>query len=436
MAALHPTLAEEQQARAAAVLDICIQRHYLAAKDAARLWASSRALQQLVSSRLSSALLLRSVAATAQAAAAGEDMHALRWLLRQPAVTPAMINQCSQQLLAIPGVPLAAAEALVGAGLQVQVTGQQLVAAAYKCFDWLGVWVQAVSAAGVPLEEWAADLPAELRQMCCWRLYGGLTREVIDQLLQDLTPARTADLLAVVFNMAGCGPPGSHLSDAEVMIPRLFLPPTSDAMAQLPAAAVEALLRLAVQVQGRTTNSIMVDYLPITISQLAELPAAAQLPTAVLVELTQWAVQLTGPGRLLLATSLLQLLAGRELTAEQLETLLSLLQGPAAAAAAAASKAYQSWRVPDGRSVMAWLASQPGAAAAAARLGLTAADVRDRAAAALLFGGQQEAAAGTAGGSASSGSGSSDPSDSSDDSDSSSDDSESSDRSLPETSDG
>ncbi|WIA15685.1 hypothetical protein OEZ85_002310 [Tetradesmus obliquus] len=344
-----------------------------------------------------------------------------------------MVNQCSQQLLAIPGVPLAAAEALVGAGLRVQVTGQQLVAAAYKCFDWLGVWVQAFSAAGVPLEEWAADLPAELRQMCCWRLYGGLTREVIDQLLQDLTPARTADLLAVVFNMAGCGPPGSHLSDAEVMIPRLFLPPTSDAMARLPAAAVEALLRLAVQVQGRTTNSIMVDYLPITISQLAELPAAAQLPTAVLVELTQWAVQLTKPGRLLLATSLLQLLAGRELTAEQLEGLLALLRGPAAAAP---RDAYQNWRVPDGRSFMKWLASQPGAAAAAARLGLTAADVRERAAAALLFGGQQEAAAGTAGGSTSSGSGSSDALDSSDDSDSSSDDSESSDRSSSETGDG
>jgi hypothetical protein len=40
--------------------------------------------------------------------------------------------------------------------------------------------------------------------------------------------------------------------------------------------------------------------------------------------------------------------------------------------------------------VMVWLARQPGAAAAAAELGLTAADVPDPAAAALLFGGQPD----------------------------------------------
>uniref|UniRef100_A0A383VTW8 Uncharacterized protein n=1 Tax=Tetradesmus obliquus TaxID=3088 RepID=A0A383VTW8_TETOB len=123
------------------------------------------------SSLLSGALLVRSVAAAAQAATAAaleaapapppaaaatdevDNMQALRWLLRQPAVTAAMINQCGQQLLAIPGVPLAAAEALVRAGLRVQITAQQLVDRAYACFEGFEVWVEAFSAAGVPPEE-------------------------------------------------------------------------------------------------------------------------------------------------------------------------------------------------------------------------------------------------------------------------------------------
>ncbi|WIA15686.1 hypothetical protein OEZ85_002311 [Tetradesmus obliquus] len=299
---------QQQQAHAAAVLDICIQRHYLTAEGAARLWASSRALQQLIGSRLSRALLVRSVAAAAQAAAAtaatypvpeialdfksesqfdeletwpaGEltNVKALHWLLCQPAVTAATINQCSQQLLAIPGVPYAAAEALVRAGLRVQITGQQLVARAYEGFQRFEVWVEAFSAVWprVPLEEWAADLLAELRRVCC------------------------CQSIAVTD--------------------------------QLPAAAVEALLRLALQ------------------------------------------------------------LCGRELTAEQVARLLALLCGPTAAVAA---DAYQVLRMPGGLSVMLWLASQPAAAAAAAAaaasIGLTAADVQDRDAAALLFGGQQQA---------------------------------------------
>lgn len=74
-----------------------------------------------------------------------------------------MINQCSQQLLAIPGVPLAAAKAVVRAGLRVQIQGLQLVVRAIDDLEGLGVWVAAFTLAGVPLEEWAADLPAYLR---------------------------------------------------------------------------------------------------------------------------------------------------------------------------------------------------------------------------------------------------------------------------------
>jgi hypothetical protein len=150
-----------------------------------RLSASSHALQQLCSSRISSALLLRSVAAAAQAEAEAaaaapvfcwvtpppehNSMKALHWLLQQPAITAAMINQCSQQLLAIPCVPLAAAEALVRAGLRVRITAQQLVARAYECCEGLEVWVAAFSKAGVPLQEWAAVLPTELQLVCCRR---------------------------------------------------------------------------------------------------------------------------------------------------------------------------------------------------------------------------------------------------------------------------
>uniref|UniRef100_A0A383VTX2 Uncharacterized protein n=1 Tax=Tetradesmus obliquus TaxID=3088 RepID=A0A383VTX2_TETOB len=65
---------QQQQARVVAAMDICIQNH-CTAEDVCRLRASSRALQQLISSRLSgaqlsSALLVRGVAAAAQAAAA------------------------------------------------------------------------------------------------------------------------------------------------------------------------------------------------------------------------------------------------------------------------------------------------------------------------------------------------------------------------------
>ncbi|WIA35786.1 hypothetical protein OEZ86_004175 [Tetradesmus obliquus] len=385
-------------------------------------------------------------------------MRALRWLLRQPAVTAAMINQCSQQLLAIPGVPYAAAEALVAAGLRAQITAQQLLARAYEHYEWVGVWADAFAAAGVPLQEWAAGIPADLRGLCCcmdnfapddsdedaaehvqvtgqqlveraylcfeglgvwveafsaagvplaeWAaelpaellMVCGSTTSTPEQLVRDLTPARTANLLAVALTIAACRRPFHYISRfAMAMISCMFRQPAYTATVQLSPAAVEALLRLTMQLQGRTTNRAMAGSWPEIMYRLCKLPAAAQLPTAMVVEMGYQAVQSLGvyaPYTAYIAAQcaahIFELMAAGELTAEQVETLLSLLRGPtaAAAAAAAAAKAYQSWRVPDGRSVMVWLASQPGAAAAAAGLGLTAADVGDPAAAALLIGGQ------------------------------------------------
>jgi hypothetical protein len=110
-------LAALQQDSAAAVLDICLQHaaQHMSAESIARLWCSSRALQQLCTSRLDSSVLVRSVAAVAQAAVdaaaaapgppptlgraaaapvqAWKSMEALHWLLRQPAVTAGMIMQ-------------------------------------------------------------------------------------------------------------------------------------------------------------------------------------------------------------------------------------------------------------------------------------------------------------------------------------------------------
>uniref|UniRef100_A0A383VTJ7 Uncharacterized protein n=1 Tax=Tetradesmus obliquus TaxID=3088 RepID=A0A383VTJ7_TETOB len=291
-------------------------------------------------------------------------MKALRWLLRQPAVTAAMINQCSQQLLAIPGVPLAAAEALVRAGLRLQITAQQLVARAHEGFYGFAVWVEAFTAAAVPLEEWAADLPAELRHVCC-------CDRVTETNSEQLTPARTADLLAVAFNVAAYRrrhrdplTPANYqtvLNITDVLCQSTY---AYAATAQLPAAAVEALLRLAVQLHGRTTNLVMADAWPQIMQQLCSLPAAAQIATAAVVELVQQAMQTQGLLSVAFVTPVFELLAGRQLAAEHTERLLLTLRGPSAAAAAAANLRWV--RMPGGRTAMAWLASQPGAAAATA----------------------------------------------------------------------
>uniref|UniRef100_A0A383VW01 Uncharacterized protein n=1 Tax=Tetradesmus obliquus TaxID=3088 RepID=A0A383VW01_TETOB len=161
----------------------------------------------------------------------------------------------------------------------------------------------------------------------------------------------------------------------------MFIPPM---YTDLPAAAV-ALLRLAVQLRSSTSDQATTATWPDVIGMLCELPAVPQLPTAAIVELAQQAVTTPRANAALCASPLVGLLAGRQLTAEQAKVLLSLLRGPSAAVAA---EVYRAGMTPGRRMVMAWLASQPGAAAAAVRLGLTAADVRDPAATALLFGGQ------------------------------------------------
>ncbi|WIA22306.1 hypothetical protein OEZ85_004622 [Tetradesmus obliquus] len=290
-----------------------------------------------------------------------------------------MINKCSQQLLAILGVPLAAAKALVRAGLRVQITSQQLVARAYKGFEGLGVWLEAFSAAGVPLVAWTAELPAELRPVCRG------SSAFSDQLVQDLTPARTADLLAVALNVAASS------SSAVDSVRYMFRQPAYAATAQLPAAVVETLLRLAVQLHGSPSNKATAAGWQDIINGFCQLPAVAQLPTETVVGLAQQAVLSAGDNSVLCAAPLFWVLVGRALTAEQVKGLLTLLLGPPETALVCGLIS-----LPDGRSVMAWLASQPGAAAAAAGLGLTAADVQDPAAVALLFGGQAAAATGTA----------------------------------------
>jgi hypothetical protein len=173
----------QQQQQAAAALAICIQ-HHLAAEDIVRLWCSSRVLQHQCSSLLGSAVLVRSVKATAAAAAEASrpwqpaaattakernSVAALQWLLHQPGITAVTLNQCGQQLLVVHCVPLAAAKALVAAGLRMQITGQQLVQAAYSCVEGLEVWVAAFDSAGVPQQEWAADLPLGMQHVCCFR---------------------------------------------------------------------------------------------------------------------------------------------------------------------------------------------------------------------------------------------------------------------------
>ncbi|WIA15649.1 hypothetical protein OEZ85_002275 [Tetradesmus obliquus] len=210
------------------------------------------------------------------------------------------------------------------AGLRVQITAQQLADRAYACFEGFEVWVQAFSAA-VPLEEWAADLPDELRRLCCFEGIGGPANE---HLLQDLTPARTADLLAVAltvlvaaFKAAACDqnfqPFGIRLSTAANNLYDMFIQPMDTATVNLPAAAVEALLRLAVQLRCKTSDQATTATWPDVIEILCELPAAPQLPTAAILELAQQAVQAPRANAALCASPLFGLLSGRELTAEQ-----------------------------------------------------------------------------------------------------------------------
>jgi hypothetical protein len=131
-------------------------------------------------------------------------MAALGWLLCQPGITAQTINKCRQQLLAIPCVPLAAAKALIAAGLRMQITGQQLVEAAYSCMEGLEVWVAAFASAGVPRQEWAADLAPGMRHVCCYRY---LPKQVCLQLykysLKTLGPFLDPFLFLPYLHMEG-----------------------------------------------------------------------------------------------------------------------------------------------------------------------------------------------------------------------------------------
>uniref|UniRef100_A0A383W0J9 Uncharacterized protein n=1 Tax=Tetradesmus obliquus TaxID=3088 RepID=A0A383W0J9_TETOB len=271
---------------------------------------------------------------------AGEltTVKALRWLLRQPAVTPATINQCSQQLLAIPAVPLAAAEALVRAGLRVQITGQQLVASAYEGFQRFEV-VLGLSPARI------ADALAVALNVAAWRTSSYYRNS------NHICRCR------ICHRWGSMGVMGERSAVCNVL--DMFYLPACTVTAQLPASAVEALLRLALQLCGSGSVADTESWWFDALYRLSMLPAAAQLPTAAL-----------------------------ELTAEHVARLLPLLR---VSTAAVAADAYQVLRMPGGLSVLLWLASQPAAAEAAASVGLTAADVQDSDAAALLFGGQQQA---------------------------------------------
>lgn len=120
----------------------------------------------------------------------------------------------------------------------------------------------------------------------------------------QLTPARTADLLAVAFNVAAYRRPHRDpltpanyqtvLNITDVFCQSTYAYAAYAATPQLTAAAVEALLRLAVQLHGRTTNLVMADAWPQIMQQLCSLPAAAQIATAAVVELAQQAMQTQG----------------------------------------------------------------------------------------------------------------------------------------------
>jgi hypothetical protein len=213
------------------------------------------------------------------------------------------------------------------------------------------------------------------------------------QVMGRLTLAQTADLLAVAGSVLLKGDDDrkrlSNITFSTVLnICGSSTVPLLPAVSQLPAAAVEAQLRLLLQLQARHSKRIDLCYWPIFVRDLCELPGAAQLPAATVVELVQQALHNAGRHMVLVVFPLLELLARVQLTAEQLKGLLSMLQGPTAADTA---RAYRVRAVSS--SIIMWLAMQPGAAAAAAELGLTAADVPDPDAAALLFGSQEAGAA-------------------------------------------
>jgi hypothetical protein len=178
--------------------------------------------------------------------------------------------------------------------------------------------------------------------------------------------------------------------------------------AQLPAAAaVDALLRLSLQLCNRPH----LHHAPGAVCRvgvqaegtdmltwwdfLCKLPGTAQLPAAAHCELAELALQ-EAP-MWLAAHAANQLLhplaaAGFELPDTHLRRLLALLKGQLSLQAATAAAALRVAAAKEGYrgfvdySVMMWLARQPGAAAAATEIGLTAADVIDVRVRDALFG--------------------------------------------------
>jgi hypothetical protein len=133
---------------------------------------------------------------------------------------------------------------------------------------------------------------------------------------------------------------------------------------------------------------------------LCRMPGARKLPPETAVKLVEGVMQIPMIEVSAVAGDLMYYMSANQLQRQgrvspcpnlapvHVKRLLALLQGPTAAAATAAIKHDIMLRGTP--TIMVWLARQPGAAAAAAELGLTAADVPDPAAAALLFGGQHD----------------------------------------------
>jgi hypothetical protein len=231
---------------------------------------------------------------------------------------------------------------------------------------------------------------------------------------EKCTPDGVADVTAVKLNMAAARVPDFAecrrcWDDANSITVSLIMSP---AAYRLTAAAVEALLRLAVQLHGRVTASkhvVMCSYevgkrWSANLSALCGKRSARQLPAATVLELAHQALQHAGTCAPLLAAHLFDL-ARVSPNAAQVKSMLSLLKGPPAAVEPA--RGFVTGPMRDYKPVIVWLAQQPGAAAAAAELGLTRADVPDlpyhhrergaaaavAAAAALLSGDQEEGAA-------------------------------------------
>jgi hypothetical protein len=224
------------------------------------------------------------------------------------------------------------------------------------------------------------------------------------QVIQALTAASTADLLAVGLNVAtavhlhtaGC----CHTATIMHCLVK-YIRREAPAASPHEAAAAEALLRLFIQLCRRphlagAAADPLRSFLAFILYELCNMPGAQQLPAGTLVELVELVLQtpmadITSGSSPNAAVTLLQLLRSTtpgRLARVHVTRLLALLQGPTAAAAAtAACQQHIMWGCAP--SIMLWHAWQREQWQAAAELGLTAADLPDPAAA-LLFGDQHE----------------------------------------------